>query len=166
MILVDTDILSALAKIDRLNLLFELFGVTRLQIVPSVLGEIQINIQEGRNFAQKILDLIANGQLEVVDLPERATVSKHIVPNNFGIGERDSVLIAQENNALLLSNESRVEHFCREKGIAYASLSSILRSLRINRFLSIDELRQVVADLETKDRMKFNIQTIETIFEN
>ena len=53
MILVDTNILSALAKIDRLDLLFELFEVDCLQIVPSVLGEIQVNLEAGRRRRSK-----------------------------------------------------------------------------------------------------------------
>lgn len=89
MILVDTDILSALAKIDRLDLLFELFEVDCLQIVPSVLGEIQVNLQEGRLFAQKVLDLISQGKLEVVVLTDGERDPGKSLPNRFGAGERD-----------------------------------------------------------------------------
>jgi len=57
MIVVDTDILSALAKIDRLNVLFQVFKVSRIQVVPGVLSEIQVSLQEGREFAQKQRDV-------------------------------------------------------------------------------------------------------------
>ena len=164
MILVDTDILSALAKIDRLDLLFELFEVDCLQIVPRVLGEIQVNLQEGRLFAQKVLDLIAQGKLEVMALTEQERGSGGGIPNPFGAGERYSVMVAQERGALLLTNESRVGHFCREKGIGHASLPSILRSCRLNGILDFPELRQLMADLGTKDRMKFSDGTLEAIF--
>ena len=40
MIFADTDILSALAKVGRLHLLFSLSRVARLQIVPGVFKEI------------------------------------------------------------------------------------------------------------------------------
>jgi len=66
----DPGMFFALAKVDRLDLLFELFEVDCLQIVPSVLGEIQVNLQEGRLFAQKVLDLIAQGKLEVMALTD------------------------------------------------------------------------------------------------
>ena len=135
-----------------------------LQIVPRVLGEIQVNLQEGRLFAQKVLDLISQGKLEVVVLTNGERESGESIPNRFGAGERDSVRVAQERGALLLTNESRVGHFCREKGIEYASLPSILRSCRLNGILDISELHHTIAELGTKDRMKFSEGTLEAIF--
>jgi predicted nucleic acid-binding protein len=164
MILVDTDILSALAKIDRLELLFKLFRVERLHVVPSVLGEIQVNLQRGRAFAQKVLDLIPQGRLEVLILTVEEQEYRQRVPDNFGPGERDSVAVAQARGALLLTNESRVGHFCREKRIRYFTLPSILQSLRVEGILKIQEVRQIVADLEAKDRMKFRQETLKAIF--
>lgn len=164
MILVDTDILSALAKIDRLELLFKLFRVGRLHVVPSVLGEIQVNLQRGRGFAQQVLDLIPQGRLEVLTLTEEEREYRQLVPNNFGPGERDSVAVAQIRGALLLTNESRVGHFCREKRIEYLTLPSILRALWVESILKTQEVRQIIVDLEVKDRMKFRRDTLEAIF--
>ena len=118
----------------------------------------------GGLFAQKVFDLISQGKLEVIALTDRERESARGVPNHFGAGERDSVMVAQKRGAFLLSNESRVGDFCREKEIGHASLPSILCSCRLNCILDLPELRQIDADLGTKDRMKFNEGTLEAIF--
>jgi hypothetical protein len=59
MIFVDTDILSALAKVGRLSLLFALFRATRFQIVPGAFKEIAHSVALGRSYATEILSLIS-----------------------------------------------------------------------------------------------------------
>jgi hypothetical protein len=51
MILADTDILSALAKVARLPLLFSLFQTTELDITPGVFREVEHSFNLGREYA-------------------------------------------------------------------------------------------------------------------
>ena len=51
MILVDTDVISALAKVAHLPLLFTLFQRSNVSITPSVLAELTHSLAMGRQFA-------------------------------------------------------------------------------------------------------------------
>jgi predicted nucleic acid-binding protein len=55
MIIADTDILSALAKVGRMPLLLSLFNATELYITPPVFSEIEHSFDLGR---QSTLDAI------------------------------------------------------------------------------------------------------------
>jgi predicted nucleic acid-binding protein len=112
MIFVDTDILSALAKVGRLSLLFSLFRVTRLQIVPGVFKEIAHSVALGRSYATEILSLISKAQIEVIALTQEETLFCHTLSPSLGVGERESIAIVRERKGILLSNESRVAHYC------------------------------------------------------
>src|SRR5689334_12314447 len=70
MIVADTDILSALAKIGRLPLLCSLFRVTRLRIVPGVFKEIAHSVTLERSWTTEILSLISTAQIEVIALTQ------------------------------------------------------------------------------------------------
>lgn len=59
MILVDTCILSSLAKIDRLSLLDILFKKHFCYITPSVLKELNINKTAGFRFIEKIEKMVS-----------------------------------------------------------------------------------------------------------
>ena len=80
MIFADTDILSAVAKVGRLPLLFSLFRVTRLQIVPGVFKEIAHSVARGRSYATEILSLIASAQIEVIALTQEETRFYEMLP--------------------------------------------------------------------------------------
>jgi hypothetical protein len=63
MILVDTDILSAMAKIGRIRLLFALLQTLQLHITPGVFGELAHSFNFRRQYAVDVFALIAAGQL-------------------------------------------------------------------------------------------------------
>lgn len=135
MIFTDTDILSALAKVGRLPLLFSLFHVTRLQIVPGVFKEIA-----------------------------HSTVFCDTLSPSLGAGERESIAIAREQKGTLLSNESRVAHYCRQYQIPCICLPGILRALWTEGITSKEEVRTIIVDLQRKDKMQFKQSTLAAIF--
>jgi predicted nucleic acid-binding protein len=164
MILADTDILSALAKVGRLSLLFSLFCVTRLQIVPGVFKEIAHSVALGRSYATEILSSISSAQIEVIGLSQEETVFCDTLPSSLGVGERESIAIARERKGTLLSNESRVAHYCRQFQIPCIRLPGILRAFWIEGITSKDEVQLIVVDLQRKDKMKFKQSTLAAIF--
>lgn len=164
MILADTDILSALAKVGRLPLLFSLFRVTRLQIVPGVFKEVAHGVALGRSYATDILSLIATAQIEVIALTQEETRFRETLPSSLGTGERESIAVARERKGTLLANESRVAHYCRQYQIPCIRLLDILRALWTEGISSKDEVQLLVADLQTKDKMQFTQATRSAIF--
>jgi predicted nucleic acid-binding protein len=166
MILADTDILSALAKVDRLSLLFSLFCVTRLRIAPGVFKEIAHSVALGRSYAKEILSSISSGQIEVIGLSQEETILCDTLPSSLGVGERESIAIARERKGTLLSNESRVAHYCRQYQISCIRLPDILRAFWIEGITSQDEVHLIVIDLQSKDKMKLTQSTLAAIFAN
>ena len=70
MILVDTDILSALAKIGRIHLLFALLQTLQIHITPGVFGELAHSFNLRRQYAVDVLALIVAGQLQIMYLTQ------------------------------------------------------------------------------------------------
>ena len=68
MILADTDILSALAKVTRLPLLFSLLKATSLQIAPGVFRELAHSLNLRRHYAEDVLSLVSTGQVQIIPL--------------------------------------------------------------------------------------------------
>ena len=66
MILIDTDILSALAKIARLPLLFTLLQATRLHFIPGVFEELTHSFNLKHQYAADVFVLIEADQLRIV----------------------------------------------------------------------------------------------------
>lgn len=164
MIFADTDILSALTKVGRLPLLFPLLHVARLQIVPGVFKEVAHSVALGRSYATEILSLISAAQIQVIALTQEETLFCETLPSSLGVGERESIAVARERKGTLLSNESRVAHYCRQYQIPCVRLPDILRALWTEGLSSKDEVQRIVADLQSKDKMQFKQSTVAAIF--
>ena len=70
MILVDTDILSAMAKIGRTHLVFALLQTPQLHITPGVFGELVHSFNLRRQYAVDVFGLIVTGQIQIVYLTQ------------------------------------------------------------------------------------------------
>ena len=114
MILGDTDILSAFAKIDRLETLFKLLKIAELDIASGVFYEIEESFRQGRKYALKIFEMLAADRIRIVYLTSDEKIFCESLPISLGRGERESISIARERGAILLANESRVAHWCKQ----------------------------------------------------
>ena len=163
MILIDTDILSAMAKIARLPLLFALLQTTRLHITPGVFGELTHSFNLKRPYAADVFALIAADQVQLVYLTQEEARLRDTLPATLGAGERESIAIAQARDGMLLSNESRVAHCCRQHNVSCLRLPDILRALWVEGLMSRQEVQDIIHDLQSKDRMQFKQATLEAI---
>lgn len=164
MILADTDILSAMAKVDRLPLVFPLFQITELHITPGVFGELEHSFNLGRLYANEVFALLTAGRIQVVYLTPEEVIFRDTLPLSMGSGERDSIAVAKNRGRVILSNESRVAHYSRQYAIACLRLPSILRALWVEAIISKGEVQTIVRDLQVKDRMQFKPSVLDAIF--
>ncbi len=164
MTLADTDVLSALAKVARLPLLFTLLRTTKLQIAPGVFKELAHSLHLRRRYAEEVLSLISAGQIEVVPLTQEEAMFLGTLPASLGAGERESIAIARERGGTVLSNESRVAHCCRQYQIPCLRLPDILRALWVEVIVSKQEVQDIISDLQVKDQMQFRQSTLDAIF--
>jgi len=110
----------------------------------------------GRSYATEILSLISKAQIEVIALTQDETLFCHTLSLSLGVGERESIAIIRERKGILLSNESRVAHYCWQYQIPCVRLPEILRALWTERITPKDEVQRIVADLQSKDRMRLS----------
>lgn len=163
MILADTDILSAMAKIARLPLLLTLFRTTELNVTPGVFAELKHSFDLRRQYAQVVFALLATEQIRIVYLTSTEAAFRDTLPLTLGAGERESIAIAKERGGTVLSNESRVCHYCRQYNVPCLRLSDILRALWKEGILSKAEISRIIADLQTEDRMQFKQSVVDAI---
>jgi predicted nucleic acid-binding protein len=163
MILIDTDILSAMAKIGRIPLLFALLQTLQFHISPGVFGELAHSFNLGRQYAIDVFALIANGQLQLVYLTQEEAALRDTLPLTLGAGERESIAIARARGGIVFSNESRVAHHCRTHGISCVRLPDLLRALWVEGIVSQHEVQEIIRDLQVKDRMQFTQSTLHAI---
>jgi predicted nucleic acid-binding protein len=163
MILVDADILSALAKIGRLPLLFSLLRTTQLQITPGVFREVAQSLALRRPYAETVVAVVATGQLQVLSLTPAEAAFRDALSPTLGTGERESMAIAKVRGGTVLSNEARVAHYCRQHEIPCVRLPAILRALWVEGIATKQDVEQMIIDLQTKDHMHFKPATLATI---
>jgi predicted nucleic acid-binding protein len=163
-LLVDTDILSALAKVTRLPLLFSLLQTTSLQIAPGVFRELAHSLNLRRRYAEEVLSLVSAGQIQVIPLTEEEATFRDTLPGTLGAGERENITIAKERGGMVLSNESRVAHCCQQHKVPCLRLPDILRALWVEGIVSKQEVQDIITDLQVKDRMQFKQSTLDVIF--
>lgn len=164
MILADTDILSAVAKVERLPLLFALLQTTEWHITPGVLAELQHSFDLGRAYAQAVFALLNDGQIQLAYLTPEEAAWCDTLPLTLGRGERETIAASKGRSGVVLSNESRVAHVCRENYIPCLRLPDILRALWVEGLATQAEVWQIVNDLQIEDRMQFKPTTLKAIF--
>lgn len=153
-----------MAKIERLPLLFALLQTTELHVTPGVFGELAYSFNLGRQYANEVFALLATGQIQIVyPTPDEATLQNSL-PATLGTGERESIAVAKERGGTVLSNESRVAHYCRQYGIQCLRLPDMLRALWIEGIVAKEGVQDIIHDLQEKDRMHFTPSTLEAIF--
>ena len=84
------------------------------------------------------------------------------MPPSLGLGERESIAICKRLNSIFVSNERRVKHHCRENGVDCINLAEILRTLWELGILIQADVRNMIAEIEAKDNLKF--RAADTIF--
>ncbi len=162
MVFVDTDVLSIFAKIQRLSLLFAVFHQDQLNIATAVENEIKIASAKGFHFAHEIIELKTQGHIRTHSTTSADQKFMRSLPQTLDAGERESMALCKRLKTILVSNERRVRHHCNANRIACINLAHILRAFWELKILTQTDVRQVIAEIETKDNLKF--RTIESIF--
>ncbi|MEE8303686.1 MAG: hypothetical protein V3S24_14765 [Candidatus Tectomicrobia bacterium] len=103
--------------------------------------------------------------MQVVSLTLEETTFRNALPDTLGAGERESIAVANARQATVISNESRVAHYCHQWRIPCVRLPDILRALWTEGVVSKHEVQTIIEDLQVKDRMQFTQETLDAIFD-
>ncbi len=147
-VILDCDIASCLAKVDKVDLLKRAFLDSDIYITNSVYIELLRAKQAGFSFPDRIFEsipVISLNQDEIETLQELS--SKRLIH----FGESEGISIAKNRGAIFLTNDSKVVRYCKEIGIDVLDLKDILLLLAIRRMVTHTEMIDLIQDIEAKD---------------
>ncbi len=153
MILADTNILGTFARVEGLDLLFDLFSHDEIGVASAVYAELLAGVREGRQFLQTTVDLIESDRLKLLALTAEEVVRRLKLPSTLDNGEAESITLCQTRGAAFLTNDRRARNFCAAEGIEVFDLIDILRALWKLRVCSKRKVSQLMTDIETKEGM-------------
>jgi len=158
-IIFDTDILSAFAKIEALSLLKTLFSKHEIYITPEIYGELNVPIDYGYTFP---LDIFKNFKVINPDNEEQETYRTLLRTNRrIGKGELEAISICISRKWIFSSMDEVAISFALANGVITISLHSILRSLWESGILAKNEVEEIILKIEQKDNTRIrDIQKI------
>jgi len=147
MFILDCDIASTFAKIDRIDLLKGIFS-SDVYIPNSVYIELMRAKEMGFSFPDKIFSSITTITLNDSELID---FQKYSQEKKIHFGEAEGISICKNRNAVFLTNDSIVVKFCEAKGIKVLNLKDLLIFMAGNDLVSKTEMIEIVKDIEAKD---------------
>ena len=161
-IILDTDIASAFAKIKRLDLLMKLFSKHRIGLTPKIYEELTTSLDYGYTFP---LDIVRCFEVVYPSEPENEAYQKLLMEKRtLGKGELEAITISKHRGYIFASLDTAALRFAEENGVETLGLHAILKSLWESGSQSKDEVREIVKEIEQKDNTL--IKNIEAIFVN
>ena len=150
-IVCDTDFLSSFLKIERLELVKDLFKEENVYIPIAVLGEIAKT--------DLITDLLDKKWIKVKrinyeDLREMESVEEF---KNLGSGEKEClVLCKQFRDSMLLISDNKAREIANKNNIAVLNISAFLLACKDVGLLNSEDIATIIHDLKDKDYYEFS----------
>ena len=150
-IICDTDFLSSLLKIERLELVKDLFKEENLYIPVAVLGEIAKT--------DLITDLLDKNWIKVkrVNYHDLKKMESDEEFKNLGSGEKEClVLCKQFRDSMLLISDNKARETAKKNNIAVLNISAFLLACKDVGLLSSEDIAIIIQDLKDKDFYEFS----------
>lgn len=150
MVILDCDIASCLAKIDKIDLLSSAFPDFEVYITESVSIELLRASQAGFSFPDRIFK-----NIPVISLNQDERIMLQDIPKNRSIhfGEAEGLIISKNRNAIFLTNDSRAVRYCRDNDTKVLDLRDILLLLFKRRALTREKMKDLIRDIEDMDNI-------------
>ena len=149
-ILLDTDVLSAFAKISGLELLNELFSSDELLITNGVYEELAYIRESGYDFVDQILSFVRNTPMNNEELDIYHSFLKH---TNLGKGELQCIAVCIVRGYPFITNDRKAKNFASAKGVVAWDIPYILKALWVAEIKSKEDVAILIKMLEQKDMM-------------
>ena len=143
----DADLLSTFAKIERLELLAKIFGNKNLLIPPAVASDLH------RSKSILVKNVLKSKLFQQTNLSnqEKELVNKISERKRLGMGEIECLAVCKERNMVIVTNDNEAMDLADKLGIETVDLEAILYSMK--ELMEIKELKQIIEDIESKDRV-------------
>ncbi len=148
-IVLDCDIVSTLAKIDKIGLLMEIFKGKRIVIPNAVYVELLGAEKMGFNFPENVF----NSNIQVITMDDKEiTDFKDMAKNqNIHTGEAEGITIARNRKGVFLTNDRIAVKFCESMDIAVLDLKDLLKMAARRKVVNKTEMIEIIRDIEIKD---------------
>ncbi|MGA2789813.1 MAG: PIN domain-containing protein [Candidatus Bathyarchaeia archaeon] len=148
-VVVDTDILSTFAKVNKLKLLVRLFPKSRILVCPSVNLEIKKGAELGLLRYSHPPDFIS----VKLGMREKAAAGEVREALNLGLGDAECLAVARNRNCLLLTNDRKAERAAGSLSIHYLNLPLLLRELWRSHVMTKSRVAKLIDEIERKDNV-------------
>lgn len=148
LVILDCDIASTFAKVDRIALLKKVFPKSDIYITNFVYTELLRAKRIGFSFPDKIFDSIMQIALrdEEIEYFRRFSQDRRI-----HAGEAEGLAITKMREAIFLTNDSLVVRFCEENGIKVLDLKDVLTLMGERGVVAKKEMLDILREIEIKD---------------
>lgn len=151
-IIPDTDMASAFAKIERLELLRSLLSKHRTVITPEIYEELTTSLDYGYTFP---LDIFRYFEVLYPTEEERKEYQKLLIEKRtLGRGELEAICICRHRGYIFSSMDNAALRFAEENCVETLELHSILRSLWESGMRSKDDVRGLITEIEKGDNTR------------
>lgn len=168
MTVVDNNILSALAKIERLALLPSIFEAVGTPV--AVIDELHRAEVAGYEFVERInaRKSYNDGWLEIISPTDaELRLAEDIRDHALSTTDARCIAVASERDRPLLTDDGHVATIGQQRGVAVWDLVLLLKTaIRAEHIESANELSRVMEDLRYTDGYRFTSEDEETLFES
>jgi predicted nucleic acid-binding protein len=149
-VIADTDILSTFGKVDRLDLLRQLFQP--IYLAPAVYRELLQAERMGFVWVDRIMS--AGAMLPLT--PDEAQEVERLVRQHpqLGRGEVESFVLAQTHHLMCLTNDRQAKAVAHQLNLLYLDLEEILRAFKTKAILATPALSTLIDQIEQEDRTR------------
>jgi len=158
MVIVDNNVLSSLAKIERLALLPDVFD--DVATVPSVLDELHRDDVAGDAFVDRIDDVkgYRGGWLRNEETTEaELQLADEIVDSSLAFTDAVCIAVAHHRDEGLLTDDGHAGEMASQHGVEVWDLKLLLEAAIVTDVVkSESEVRAIVDDLRERDGYRFS----------
>ena len=149
-ILLDTDVLSAFAKISGLELMNDLFSGEEMLITNGVYEELVYIRESGYAFVDQIFSFVRNTPMNEAELDMYHSFLKR---TNLGKGELQCIAVCIVRGHPFITNDRKARNFASAKGVVTWDIPDILKALWMTGIKSKEDVASLMELLERKDLM-------------
>jgi len=149
-IILDTDFLSSVLKIGRLNLVKDFFNVKFLHIPVGVMREISTTVLMN--------EFLKVDYIKIINVSEKYFgMLKGVEFDRLGTGEKECMaLCKQYQNSMLLISDNKARKVARKNGIVVLNIPAFLLACKKTMFLENNEIALIMKDLKQKDYCNYS----------
>ena len=138
--ILDTNVLSLFAKIERLDLLLQLMAAP-LYVTPIIEFELETGLDHGVEYLANALHLIRTNRLQIIPLNEIDRQFMRALASKLADGEAEAIALCRRLGLTLISHDRKALNYCIQEGINALRLTALVDELQNTGLLTETEIQ-------------------------